>query len=276
MMDFQVDREACTTCGECAKDCVANVIVMTEDSPVVPPGNEARRIGCQHCLAVCKPGAIRLDGLRPEDCPPVRGVFPSPAAMTALIKGRRSVRRYKKEAVDRETLAALMDATLHAPTAKNVRDGKFLLVDDPAVMDEVRLRCLARIARALETPNPPARFTADADYYRMILKSDADPIFRGAPHMLVASCHKDNVWGWENTIIALSYFELLAQSMGLGTVWCGRAWQVFSTVATDVLTSLGLPEDQRVGYVMLFGKPAVKYHRGARYDPSKYLTAAFT
>ncbi len=275
MIDFRVDKDLCVGCGECVADCPAMIIEMTGEIPAIAPEKEARCIGCRHCLAVCPSGAVSILGEQPKDDPAFGRDFPSPASLLSLIKGRRSVRRYRKTPVDKERLAVLMDAVLHAPTAKNVRDGAFLLVDDPAVMDEIRSRCRQGIANALEKPDMPPRFAADADYYRLVLASDKDPVFRGAPHMLVSCYNANNVWGRDNCYIALSYFELLAQSMGLGTVWCGRAWQVFTYAAPDVLTDLGLPGDQRPGYVMLFGLPDVTYHRAPSHDPAAYLTAAW-
>jgi nitroreductase/Pyruvate/2-oxoacid:ferredoxin oxidoreductase delta subunit len=265
MLNFIVDMEKCTQCGECAKDCIPQVIDMTEEGPVVPAENEERCIGCQHCLTICKPGAISIFGKNPADSLPVKGVFPTPEAMTALIKGRRSIRRYKKTAVEVETVTALMDAIANAPTGVNRRTGGFTLVDDPAVMETVRVAARTRVADLLALQGLPEGLAAYEGYFRNWTE-EMDMVFRGAPHMLIATYHKDNASGPHDTVISLAYFELLAQSMGLGTVWCGLAKMVFTVLAPDMSALMGIPEDQRIGYVMLFGKPAVKYHRGAQRD----------
>ena len=44
-------------------------------------------------------------------------------------------------------------------------------------------------------------------------------IFRGAPHLLVVSASPESVCPAEDVNLALAYFELMAQSAGLGTVW---------------------------------------------------------
>lgn len=266
MLDFIVNMETCTQCGECARDCIPQIIVMEEDGPTIPAENEERCIRCQHCLAICKPGALSILGKDPADSLPVKGVFPDPGAMTALIKGRRSVRRYKKEPVEAETLAALMDAIAHAPTGVNRRNGGFTLVDDPAVMDRVRTAARTRVAKLLASHGLPEALAAYEGYFRSWTE-EIDPIFRGAPHMLIATHHADNHSGPTDADISLAYFELLAQSMGLGTVWCGLAKVVLAMLAPDMQGLMGIPEDQRIGYVMLFGKPAVKYHRAVQRDP---------
>ena len=265
MLDFIVNKETCTQCGECAKDCIAGVIVMTEEGPEIPAENEARCIGCQHCLTICKPGSISILGKDPADSLSIKNAFPDPEAMTALIKGRRSVRRYKKEPVDPETLAALMDAAAHAPTGVNRRNGGFTLVDDPAVMEKIRVAARTRVAELMSTQGLPEVLAAYDGYFRC-WTGEMDIVFRGAPHMLISTYHADNASGPTDATISLAYFELLAQSMGLGTLWCGLAKMVFTVLAPDMPALMGIPEDQRIGYVLLLGKPAVKYHRAVQRD----------
>ena len=61
--------------------------------------------------------------------------------------------------------------------------------------------------------------------------------------------------------IALSYFELLVNSHGIGTVWNGIARAILTAVLPEFAVRLGIPEDHQIVCVMSFGKPAVKYHR---------------
>ena len=64
-----------------------------------------------------------------------------------------------------------------------------------------------------------------------------------------------------DTIIALSYFELMAFSLGLGTVWDGLAKWALTAILPEMIEKLGVPKDHLVGYMMAFGWPAIKYHR---------------
>ncbi len=261
MMQFTVDQEKCVACGECARDCQFGVIVMTKNGPMVPPENETLCIGCQHCMTVCKERALSVLGADPAKLPPMKGLFPSPESMLALIHGRRSVRRYKKKAVDAKTLDVLMDAISQAPTGVNRRNGGFTIVADPAVMEDFRQAARERMAKIFRD----GAFPGEMEFYRPFFEgfaNGADPIFRDAPHMIIPTYHKDNLSGPIDSIIALSYFELLAQSMGLGTLWCGLGRITLARFAPDLCGALGIPEDQRVGYLMLFGHPAVKYHNG--------------
>ena len=68
-------------------------------------------------------------------------------------------------------------------------------------------------------------------------------------------------------IIALSYIELYAQSLGLGTCWCGFAQSCFK-IMPKLSKMVDIPDGYKSVYVMLLGKPAVKYQRTA--VPSKF------
>jgi hypothetical protein len=69
-----------------------------------------------------------------------------------------------------------------------------------------------------------------------------------------------------DALIAMSYFELLAASMGIGTLWNAMIRWAISEISTDMYQRLGIPADHVKGYVLLFGKPAVQYHRTVQRD----------
>ncbi|MDE6711162.1 MAG: nitroreductase family protein, partial [Alistipes sp.] len=51
-----------------------------------------------------------------------------------IIAARRSVRKFAPQPVARETLDRLLAAALTAPSSRNSRSTRFLLVDDPATV----------------------------------------------------------------------------------------------------------------------------------------------
>jgi len=68
----------------------------------------------------------------------------------------------------------------------------------------------------------------------------------------------------EDVMIALSYFEFLARSGGLGTVWWGFLKILLETIP-DLKPLYGIPSDHAY-YAMLFGHPAVRYARLVQRD----------
>jgi len=54
-----------------------------------------------------------------------------------LMQARRSVRKYQPKAVEPEKLQALIEAVRMAPSASNSQPWKLILVDDPAIRQQV-------------------------------------------------------------------------------------------------------------------------------------------
>ncbi len=260
MLQFSVDRDACIKCGECAVDCPYGIIEIEDGFPVVNPDKEQQCIECQHCMAVCKPGAISIFGLDPADSLPLKGNLPDPAALEVLMMGRRSVRRYKDEPVSPELIERIMEVVRMAPTGVNRRSTHFTLVEDAAAMAELRNRTYTGLREVVDAESLPAGmefFAGIADAW----DKGVDILYRGAPHFLVASAPSDGPSAVPDCLIALSYFELLANSHGLGTVWDGLAKWALLDIVPEAASVLNIPEGHTMGYMMAFGKPAVKYHR---------------
>ncbi|MDK9707287.1 MAG: nitroreductase family protein [Desulforhopalus sp.] len=259
-LQFSVDQELCIGCGECINDCPYGLIEMRDGIPVLSRENEARCLQCQHCFAVCSTGALSILGKKAADSPPL-GPLPTAEQLAGLMKVRRSVRRYSKTPVSKEEIAFLLETVAYAPTAVNNRQVLCTVIEDPAVMDDLRRTTYARLQTLIDTGKFPKGMQYLEDVVVEALQSGKDAIFRGAPHLLVASAPKDSPSPDADCFIALSYFELLAASMGLGALWCGLAKWALAVVLPEVMAKLGLPADHRVGYMMVFGRPAVQYHR---------------
>ena len=256
-MKFTVDQDLCVGCGICVAECVGYSLIMKNNHPEVCPEREEACISCQHCMAVCPTGALSVLGLDPESCVPLPVDIPSDRQMEMLIKSRRSTRQYRYEAVDRKILKRLLEITAYAPTGSNNCQVRLSVVDDPGVMDEFRDRTYQALERRKDLP-------PDLERYAGIVteqKQGKDTLFRGAPHLVIASGPGSLVNYTADCIIALSYFELQAAAMGIGTTWCGLVKTVLTRIAPELIPALNLPEGHEIGYVMLFGNPRVRYHR---------------
>lgn len=266
MLDFSVDREKCIQCGECVKDCIRKVLIMDE-YPSVRPGADELCIDCQHCMAICKPGALNIFGHHSQESRMLDGNIPAPSQMEALIQGRRSIRRYKNEAVDPQLIQDILETTAYAPTAVNQRPVMLTVIDDKAAMDRLRKKTGERVSEIIQAGQLPKGLERIAGYFDGCQDGE-DVIFRNAPHLLVASAPEDSLAPMADCHIAMSYFELLATTHGLGTVWDGIARAVITAIVPEIRQELGIPDNHLIACVMAFGKPAVKYHRTVQRDGS--------
>jgi len=268
MLDFTVNPKTCTRCGLCVGDCPARIIAMRDDSlPTIAAEKEAACYRCQHCLAICPAAAINILGLKPENSRLLAGNFPTPEQLETLIKGRRSVRRYREENLPPELLQRLLAVAWHAPTGVNSRQVLFTVVDDRIKLALLRGEVMNGLAALVRDNALPERMGYFADFVRLWEERGQDIIFRNAPHLLIATAPQQVACPQQDCLIALAYFELYAQASGVGTVWNGLAKWALSDLVPAALTRLGIPADHVFGYAMAFGWPAHRYARTVQHGP---------
>jgi nitroreductase/NAD-dependent dihydropyrimidine dehydrogenase PreA subunit len=257
---FKVDDALCIACGACAKDCLMGIIEMNP-KPIIPAEKEALCMECQHCMAVCPKGALSILGKDPAESVPNTKDKPTTEQMKNLIMNRRSTRQYKKEPIDKELIKDLLRTASYAPTGENGNSVRFTVVDDRETMDKLRVITYNAVIKAGEENKVPDRLAFLYDFAKLWKNDGVDVMFRGAPHIVIASAPDDCPSPKEDTMIALSYFELLAVSNGLGTLWDGMFKLTLEFVAPELRKTFGIPDNHLVGYSMIFGKPAVRYAR---------------
>lgn len=265
MIEFVVDGEKCTRCGECVNDCPVGIIALEDSGPALISDKVKLCLKCQHCLAVCPTAAISVLGRKPADSQPLAGHLPSAEQVETLIRGRRSVRRFAPEPVASDTINRLLQTAAHAPTGKNNLGVLFTVIEDQATMKQVRDATLAGIREAVVEERLPKGL----EFFAGVAKAwdrGVDVIFRDAPHLLIVSAPTVGPSPEADGYIALTTFELMASSLGLGTMWDGFAKWALVDIAPQVGAKLGIPESHELVYTMLFGKPAVQYHRTVQRD----------
>lgn len=271
MPTLVIDKDRCIGCGQCAADCLPQALQMRDGSPAMV--KEESCMDCHHCLAVCPVGALTINGHGPGESAALEKL-PAFSDLCRLVKGRRSVRRYKPDNIPAADMRELLDAAAHAPTGVNARQLWVGVIDDASVMQAFRSEVYAAISRlAAQNAVPPSRrsafFIRSAQLWQ---EKGEDAIFRGAPHCLLVGNHKDAPCRDQDPFIYLSYLELLAQSRGLGTCWCGLAYWCLTLVLPDFLPRLGLPETHVFSYAMLLGQPAIHYARTVERGPATVHT----
>jgi len=260
MLLLRIDEERCVQCGECVTDCPYDVLSLDDGYPTVVAEQEERCIACQHCFAVCPTGALSIFGLNPDESLELAGALPSQQQMATLIKGRRSVRRYRDEPVASSVIAELLEVVANGPTGVNNRQLLFTVVEDQDSMAALRHDTIEGIRRVDRRGGLPK----ELEFFSGIVAAadnGEDILFRNAPHLLIVSTPANGPSPEQDCLIALTYFEILAAASGLGTVWNGLCNWALTRIVPEVLARLNVPEGHTIGYMMSFGIPAVKYYR---------------
>ena len=187
--------------------------------------------------------------------------------MLSFMRSRRSIRQYKKEELTKEELQKLKDMLPCIPTGANSHSLHFAIVEKKEVMEYFKEQCNLRYLKTFKSWwfKP---FVKKYEFYKNAFEKGEDIIFRNAPHMIIVSSDVKSPCPKEDPIIALTYFELFANSLGIGTCWCGYAKMSIEKFP-DVFKILNIPKGYKPVYTMLFGKPAVKDARLPQHEPYK-------
>lgn len=264
---FKIDDSKCVRCGACVRDCAFRALRSGEDGlPRLAAADRCMR--CQHCLAICPVGAITLDGKRPEDSKPLKGLaLPSAEAVANWMVTRRSVRNFRKdEDVDRATLDRVLKVLGNTPTGCNARALTFTCMPDRASMDRFRKDFIKVIERHRDGTKLLPRWLAIAAI--KLRKGGEDVFFRSAPGMIIVSSDvtaPSVTTPREDATVACSNFELLANANGIATCWCGFLSLVQREIPEILEDTIGIGRNNPF-YAMLFGKSAVRYMRGVQRD----------
>ena len=208
-------------------------------------------------------------GKKPEDSVSVTSEMPKPETIRRLIKTRRSIRKYKKENIDEKLIHELIETAAHAPTGHNDNAVLISLIDNKNDLDMFRSKVYDSLKNARESGTLEKRFQFLLSYQKLWETKGVDVIFRDAPHMIIASAPSADASPMADCLITLSYFELIANSYGIGTLWNGMIKWAIDDIDTELRALIGIPKDHTIGYVMIFGKPAVKYARGIQSEGLK-------
>ncbi len=253
MNKIEINKEKCNKCTMCIKDCVAGCIAQdTEGFPYLK--REKNCINCQHCLAICPKGALILNDINPDEQESV-----SYQSVLSAIKSRKSTRQFKDENISYEDFSKLKSMLKYVPTGKNHNSLHFAFVEDKDAMTKIRENVIAFIVNMMNSKfiSP---LLGDLKIYKKALERGNDIIFRNAPHMVVVSSKITAPCTNIDPIIALSYLELYANSLSIGTCWCGYG-QVAMKLLPELSQQLNIPDGYKPSYVMLLGYPKVKYQR---------------
>lgn len=60
----------------------------------------------------------------------------------ALLKSRRSIRKYKKGKIEKEQMDAIIEAAIQAPSWKNSQTARYHIVMNEEKLEEIRVSCL--------------------------------------------------------------------------------------------------------------------------------------
>jgi len=147
-----------------------------------------------------------------------------------ILRGRRSIRRYRDREIEPEKIELIKEAALRSPSSRGINPWRFLFVTDRAL--------LAELSRA---------------------KESGSSFLKGASLCVVVCAveGESDVWV-EDCSIAAIILQLAGQSLGLGSCWIQIRKRMHSSNLSSedyIKRVLSLPEDFNVESMIAFGYP---------------------
>jgi nitroreductase/NAD-dependent dihydropyrimidine dehydrogenase PreA subunit len=255
-----IDDTKCKRDAVCVRDCPAEIIRLGERIPEIIPDLEAACIDCGHCVAVCPHGALSHARIAIEGCTPILDKLRIDAEQAVqFLRTRRSIRHFLPKPVEKEKIQRLIEAARYAPTGGNSQMVEWLVLSDRS-----RIRTIAALTMdwVREIAKDPSILAARPYLSRALSAWDAgnDSVLRDAPVLVVAMAPREAMNGLVDLTLALSYLDVLAFAMQMGTCWAGML-QGALLATPSIKSAVGIPESYPHHYPMMLGYPEAKYFR---------------
>ncbi len=285
-----VDSERCKMCGLCIQACPRDI--FAKGSETVRTIEPDRCYYCGHCKAVCPENALLFPTLPDEDFESVLPVAerPVPEKLLLQFRSRRTTRRYRPDAVEREKIEKIIQAGRYAPTAHNNQGLQFLIVQTPqalAKLKEQTIKAMAGLVREFEKPaetpgekpgpsGPPGislRYTREfpSGLKKKVeaAKKGQDLLFYNAPVLMIG--HTDpsltSFLTWDAGLATMQML-LMAEALGLGTCLNGALIRAIEYSA-ELRAALPIPAAHEIPVAFMVGYPAFNFLRTVFRQPAK-------
>ncbi len=256
MPKFSLVTDLCTHCATCVRVCPKGLIDWVDGAPVMTEEKSTKCNNCGQCVAFCPTGAAEHtfagNGTR-ERATQLTEI--NPEFVLRFLKSRRSYRTFDPRALSQETIEKILEAANFAPSGGNNRTIRWIVTTNPQ-----KTRAIGQmIANWFDTtcrthPVYSKRYAIDSILERF--RAGKDTILRGAPHLAYCVGPETAVWGAVDTGIALTYFNLAAESMNVGCCFAGYA--TASAQSKEFREALGLKEGERVWCALCFGQKTIQ------------------
>ncbi|MBN1329340.1 MAG: nitroreductase family protein [Candidatus Heimdallarchaeota archaeon] len=290
MMIENIDYQKCNNCGKCEKVCPSRLFEkLTEKDrhdkiyrlyAFNDPNDLC--VKCGHCIAVCPQEAILYkDADAPFNFEGTKKLaeIVHYEDMIKILRMRRSMRVFKKEAVPKEKIEKVLEAMRYAPSASNRQNWRFTVItdrDEISYLSKETSKFFKTAKNMLPLKYLLAPFLNKGTRKRVLspktkiqlerglerIRNGEDIIFFDAPSVILLSSREYTSGLAENDAgIAFTYGMLAAQALGLGTCWIGFAQRRLQN-KRRLRKHFKIAEGFNVRGVLILGIPAVEYQRG--------------
>ncbi len=257
---FEVDTSKCKKDNICVAVCPLGIIEIVEETPTPAKDAQELCISCGHCVAACPTGAFSHTAIPSEQLTSLDNELTLKAGQAEqFLRGRRSIRTYRRDPVDRAQLARVIGTASSGPSGHNSQPVEWLIIHNTSEVKRLSGLVIDWM-RSMILHKPDFAKTLLLQRVVDAWEKGTDNVCRNAPHVVLTYAHKDNMMAQSACTIALTYLELAAQAEGLGACWAGY-FDVAARFWPPLQKELALPAGNTSYGAMMIGYPMYKYYR---------------
>ena len=155
------------------------------------------------------------------------------------IYARRAIRVFTSQPLWKEVIQALLEAAVHAPTARHLEPWAFVVVNDQTILQRLSEHAKAMMRQATPTTS--------------MVKELPEHIFYHAPTLVVICGHADEAFTSADCWLAAENLMLAACGMGLGS--CVIGFAVAALNMPEWKKVLHIPDDMNAIAPIIIGYP---------------------
>ncbi len=182
----------------------------------------------------------------------------NPSAIDLILR-RRSVRSYTEAQISDGQLQTILRCALYAPSGGNCQYSRFIVLQDPAVLEELNRLVRSALAGREIVPGQ----WLNKGILRARQPGDYQFMYR-APTLISAVAPRDHANSMADCSCALENMQLAADALGLGSCWINQPhWVTDDPAVRALFGRFGLREDEDI-----FGSVSVGYEAAPRREAS--------
>lgn len=277
-----VNASTCIGCGKCVAVCPDEVFLLKNGKATPGSGVFLGCIACGHCVAACPTSSIAVHGrgMKADDAVelPPANQRATAEQLDALLLGRRSVRSFRKQEIERPVIDRILAMTATAPMGIPPSDVGVIVFHGFDKVQQFAADATVAFERAARFFNPimlglmrpflgREGYMTMRDFVKPLLKmlaakhkSGEDWFTYNAPAALLF--HYGPMSGESDCHIAATYAMLAAETLGLGSCMLGTT--VALNQAKDFKAKYDVPAKNKFGLALVLGYATHEYHRGVK------------
>jgi nitroreductase/NAD-dependent dihydropyrimidine dehydrogenase PreA subunit len=257
-----VQETRCESCGLCVEICHEGCMVLGTSGPII---DHELCSTCTQCISICPCRALTWDGAKPV--PFDRNRLPSAEQLDELLKERRTIRRFKSEAIENELIEEIVSYGIHAPT--NNFDLRIVVVTDRCLIRDLDAIIIAYVAkiynliyrskvvfRLVQALTPGLKEQDKVKMEHDLVRGRTYDTLPSAVVFIVGD--RRVALSGDSAQYALYNMILYAQAIGVGSRLKGTG-QIFLDRSRAARKELGLRQHEHILGTLELGYPALRF-----------------